>query len=94
MGRPIRFAMLTAAAINAAPADRLPKALTALGSLVKTIHILRYIHNVALRQAIQLQLNCGEFRHIVAKQPTLERQVRCLAMTSSPARHSPRFSRH
>ena len=53
--------------INAAPADRLAKALTALGSLVKTIHILRYIHHAPLRQAIQLQLNRGEFRHIVAK---------------------------
>jgi TnpA family transposase len=31
--------------INAAPADRLAKALTALGSLVKTIHILHYIHD-------------------------------------------------
>lgn len=53
--------------INAAPADRLAKALTALGSLVKTIHILRYIHDVPLRQAIQPQLNRGEFRHIIAK---------------------------
>ena len=53
--------------INAAPADRLGKALTALGSLVKTIHILRYIHEELLRQAIQLQLNRGEFRHIIAK---------------------------
>ncbi|MBV8419935.1 MAG: Tn3 family transposase [Hyphomicrobiales bacterium] len=53
--------------INAAPADRLAKALTALGSLVKTIHILRYIHDAPLRQAIQLQLNRGEFRHILAK---------------------------
>ena len=53
--------------INAAPADRLAKALTALGSLIKTIHILRYIHEAPLRQAIQLQLNRGEFRHILAK---------------------------
>ena len=53
--------------INAAPADRLAKALTAPGSLVKTIHILRYIHDAPLRQAIQLQLNRGEFRHNVAK---------------------------
>jgi TnpA family transposase len=53
--------------INAAPADRLAKALTALGGLVKTIHILRYIHDEPLRQAIQLQLNPGEFRHILAK---------------------------
>ncbi|MGH8254902.1 MAG: Tn3 family transposase [Steroidobacteraceae bacterium] len=53
--------------INAAPADRLAKALTALGCLVKTIHILRYIHEAPLRQAIQLQLNRGEFRHILAK---------------------------
>ncbi|MGH7122127.1 MAG: Tn3 family transposase [Acetobacteraceae bacterium] len=53
--------------INAAPADRPAKALTMLGCLVKTIHILRYIHDAPLRQAIQLQLNRGEFRHILAK---------------------------
>jgi TnpA family transposase len=53
--------------INAAPADRLGKALTALGSLIKTIHILRYIHEEPLRHAVQLQLNRGEFRHILAK---------------------------
>jgi Tn3 transposase DDE domain len=53
--------------ISAAPADRLAKALTALGSLVKTIQILRYIHDASLRQAIQLQLNRGEFPHNVAK---------------------------
>lgn len=53
--------------INAPPADRLAKALTALGRLVKTIQILRYIHDTPLRQAIQLQLNRGEFRHNLAK---------------------------
>src|SRR3954466_2364035 len=52
---------------NASPADRVAKALTALGRLAKTTHILRYIHEEPLRQAIQLQLNRGEFRHILAK---------------------------
>ena len=32
-----------------------------------TIHILRYIQEEKLRDAIQLQLNRGEFRHILAK---------------------------
>jgi TnpA family transposase len=53
--------------INAPAADRLAGALTQLGRLAKTIHILRYIHEESLRQAIQLQLNRGEFRHILAK---------------------------
>ena len=52
---------------NAPAADRLAGALTQLGRLAKTIHILRYIHEEPLRQAIQLQLNRGEFRHILAK---------------------------
>ncbi len=52
---------------NAPAADRLTNALTQLGRLIKTIHILRYIHEEPLRQAIQLQLNRGEFRHILAK---------------------------
>ena len=53
--------------INASPADRVAKALTALGRLAKPVHILRYIHEEPLRRAIQLQLNRGEFRHILAK---------------------------
>ena len=52
---------------NAPAADRLANALTQLGRLTKTIHILRYIHEEPLRQAIQLQLNRGEFRHILAR---------------------------
>lgn len=46
--------------------DRLAKALTALGQIVKTIHILRYLHDADLRDRIQLQLNRGEFRHKLA----------------------------
>lgn len=53
--------------INASPADRVAKALTALGRLAKTVHILRYIHEDPLRRVIQLQLNRGEFRHTLAK---------------------------
>jgi TnpA family transposase len=52
---------------NAPAADRLASALSQLGRLMKTLHILRYIHEGPLRQAIQLQLNRGEFRHILAK---------------------------
>ena len=46
--------------------DRLAKALTALGQIVKTIYILRYLHDVDLRDRVQLQLNRGEFRHKLA----------------------------
>jgi len=52
---------------NANASDRLAGALTQLGRLMKTIHILHYIHEAPLRDAIQLQLNRGEFRHILAK---------------------------
>jgi len=52
---------------NAPAADRLANALRQLGRLIKTIHILRYIHEEKLRQAIQLQLNRGEFRHTLAR---------------------------
>jgi len=52
---------------NANASDRLAGALTQLGRLMKTVHILRYIHEAPLRDAIQLQLNRGEFRHVLAK---------------------------
>jgi TnpA family transposase len=52
---------------NASPADRVAKALIALGRLGKSVHVLRYIHEEPLRRAIQLQLNRGEFRHALAK---------------------------
>jgi len=49
--------------LMSSPNDRLSRALLALGRLVKTIHILRYIHDQELRQRIQMQLNRGEHRH-------------------------------
>jgi TnpA family transposase len=52
---------------NTNASNRLAAALSQLGRLMKTIHILRYVHEEPLRQAIQLQLNRGEFRHILAK---------------------------
>jgi TnpA family transposase len=52
---------------NASPADRVAKALTTLGRVVKTIYILRYIHQEELRRRIQLQLNRGESRHALAR---------------------------
>ena len=50
-----------------APSDRLAKALTALGRVLKTIHILRYVQEADLRHRIQRQLNRGEFRHKLAR---------------------------
>jgi len=52
---------------NASPSDRVAKALTALGRIVKTIFILRYIHEEKMRRRVQLQLNRGEARHDLAK---------------------------
>jgi TnpA family transposase len=50
-----------------APSDRLAKALTALGRMLKTLHILRYVQDADLRHQIQRQLNRGEFRHKLAR---------------------------
>jgi TnpA family transposase len=52
---------------NASPADRVAKALTTLGLIVKTIYILRYVHEEDLRRRVQLQLNRGESRHALAR---------------------------
>jgi TnpA family transposase len=49
------------------PSDRLAKALTALGRVLKTIHILRYVQDADLRHRIQRQLNRDEFRHKLAR---------------------------
>lgn len=45
--------------INASPADRASKALTALGRACKSLFILRYITEEPMRRAVQLQLNRG-----------------------------------
>jgi TnpA family transposase len=50
---------------NASPADRVAKALTIL-RVVKTIYILRYIHE-DLRRRVQLQLNRVKSRHALAR---------------------------
>jgi TnpA family transposase len=50
-----------------APSDRLAKALTALGRMLKTIYIPRYVQEVDLRHRIQRQLNRGELRHKLAR---------------------------
>jgi TnpA family transposase len=51
----------------AASSDRLAKALSMLGRVVKSAYILRYAHDAALRDRIQLQLNRGESRHALAR---------------------------
>ena len=48
---------------NSFPADRLSKAFTNLGRILKTQYILRYLTDPRLRQTVQLQLNKGEYRH-------------------------------
>ena len=49
------------------PSDRVAKALTALGRLVKTRNILRYLHDEPLRRRIHVQLNRDEARHGLAR---------------------------
>jgi TnpA family transposase len=48
---------------NSFPADRLSKAFTNLGRIIKTQYILRYLSDPALRRTVQIQLNKGEYRH-------------------------------
>ena len=48
---------------NRFPADRLSKAFTHFGRILKTQYILRYLTQPDLRRTIQLQLNKGEYRH-------------------------------
>lgn len=48
---------------NSYPADRLSRAFTNLGRIIKTKYILRYITDLDLRKTVQLQLNKGEYRH-------------------------------
>jgi TnpA family transposase len=52
---------------NSSPSDRLAKALTMLGRVVKTIYILKYFNEQDLRHRVQLQLNRGEHRHSLAR---------------------------
>jgi TnpA family transposase len=52
---------------SSAPSDRLAKALTALGRALRSLYLLRYIHEEDLRARMQLQLNRGEGRHQVAR---------------------------
>uniref|UniRef100_UPI001F02CEC4 Tn3 family transposase n=1 Tax=Xenorhabdus sp. Sc-CR9 TaxID=2584468 RepID=UPI001F02CEC4 len=48
---------------NSFPSDRLSKAFTNLGRIIKTEYILRYITDENLRRTVQRQLNKGEYRH-------------------------------
>ena len=53
--------------VNSSPADRLSRALTELGRLVKTVYILSYIQDEEMRRQVQKQLNRGEHRQGVAR---------------------------
>jgi TnpA family transposase len=48
---------------NSFPLDRLSKAFTNLGRIIKTQYILRYLTDPQLRRTVQRQLNKGEYRH-------------------------------
>jgi TnpA family transposase len=47
--------------------DRVAKALTNRGRVVKAIYIMRYLNEGDLRHRVQLQLNRGEHRHSLAR---------------------------
>ena len=53
--------------VSSAPTNRLAKALTHLGQVVKTIYILRFLSDPTLRQQVRTQLNRGEARQGVAQ---------------------------
>ena len=46
--------------LASSPKDRLSKAITALGRLLKTTYILQYLHDDTLREREHRQLNRGE----------------------------------
>jgi TnpA family transposase len=48
---------------NRFPADRLSRAMTNRGRIIKTQYILRYLTNRDLRQTVRLPLKKGEYRH-------------------------------
>ena len=52
---------------NSFPLDRLAKAVTNLGRLIKTEYILRYITEPPVRRKVHGQLNKGEYRHKVPR---------------------------
>lgn len=52
---------------NQGLSSKLSKALVHLGRIVKSIYILRYLHDKNLRYAVRKQLNRGEQRHALAK---------------------------
>jgi hypothetical protein len=52
---------------TSSPSDRLAKALTLLGRVVKTTYLLRYAHDAQVRDRVHLQLNRGESRHALAR---------------------------
>jgi TnpA family transposase len=52
---------------SSAPSDRLAQALSALGQALKTISLLRYSQDEALRARMQLQRNRGARRHQLAR---------------------------
>jgi len=48
---------------NSSPSDRLSRAFTDFGRVIKTQYILRYISDPELRRTVRIQLNKGEYRH-------------------------------
>ena len=52
---------------GSASSNRLAKALLHLGQLVRTIYLLRYFHDPAIRQQVRTQLNRGEARQDLAQ---------------------------
>lgn len=52
---------------SGAPSDKVSKAFTHLGRLIKTKYILRYVTDHQLRDRVQRQLNKGEHRHALSR---------------------------
>lgn len=53
--------------LKGSPSDKVSKAFTQLGRLLKTEYILKYLTNDGLRNKVQRQLNKGEHRHALAR---------------------------
>jgi TnpA family transposase len=62
---------------NSFPSDRLSKAFTNLGRIIKTPYMLRSLTDRAWRQTVQLQLNKGEYRHTLPRRIFFADQGEC-----------------
>jgi TnpA family transposase len=71
--------------LNSYPSDRLSKAFTHLGRIIKTRYILRYLTDPQLRSTVQRQLNKGEYRQNHEQSQLLKSGLECHSVLEYPS---------